>query len=146
MAWDDPINRPLSSRPFYAFCYSKDDGSLESLHTSVVAITGPGTAFEEGRACRLEDIDSDTILVIEVADTDIHWAEPGDLGINDATESITSGSDGAGLHVLFADGAVWFLNSNVPFEDLKKFFTIESARKHDRHEVLGRYASRRNPP
>jgi len=137
--WDDPVNRPLTARQFLAFCHSKDDGSLESLQTNVVAIVGPGTAFEEGR---LEDVDSDTILVIKVAGFDAHWAEPGDLRIDQVPQSITAGPDGDGLCVLFADGSVWFLGAAVPFEDLKRFFTIEGAKQHDREQLLGPYVSR----
>jgi hypothetical protein len=77
--WDDPVNRWLCHSLFYAFCFSPEADLPERFHTNVVAITGPGTAFDDERDCRLADIDDDTILVIEVASTDVHWAEPGDL-------------------------------------------------------------------
>jgi hypothetical protein len=42
--------------------------------------------------------------------------------------------------VLFADGEVWFLSDKVPFEDLKKFFTVAGAKAHDREALLAPYA------
>ncbi|MCH7728410.1 MAG: hypothetical protein IH991_18320 [Planctomycetes bacterium] len=66
------------------------------------------------------------------------WAAPGDLPISEVTASILEGFDGDGVHVLFADGSVWFVPKDTDFEDLKKFFTIEGAKKFDREQVLGR--------
>ena len=135
--WDDPANRWLSSSPFHVYCWSSGKGLPESLHTNVVAITGPGTAFDGDRVIRPRDLDSDTILAIGIADSGIHWMEPGDLPIDQVPESITQGVEGYGVHVLFADGSVWMLRPDVPLEDLKKFFTIEGAKRYDRDEVLG---------
>jgi hypothetical protein len=115
---------------------------VDSTNTRVVGIAGPGTPFDGERICRLTDIDSDTILAIEVADFDRHWMEPGDLSLDEVPEAITKGIDGQGVHVLFADGRVWYLRADVPLDDLKKFFTIAGAREHDREQVLGPYAVR----
>jgi hypothetical protein len=141
--WDDPANRWLSSRPHHAYCWWSGKEVPDPLHTNVVAITGPGTAFDGDRVVRLRDLDSDTILAIEIANSGIHWMEPGDLPIDQVPESITLGVEGYGVHVLFADGAVWMLRPEVPLEDLRKFFTIEGATQYDRDEVLGPYALRR---
>jgi hypothetical protein len=141
--WDDPTNRWLTCHPHHCYCLRPDDGQPDCAHTNVVAVAGPGTAFEEGRECRLENIDPDTILVVEVASSETYWAEPGDLDVRDVPQSITDGPEGDGFFVAFADGAVWFLRPQVPLEDLKKLFTIEGAKQHDRDQVLGPYASMR---
>lgn len=141
--WDDPANRYLSARPHFIFCWSGDQDTPESLHPNVVAVTGPGTAFDGDRACSLADIDPDTILAIEVADWDCHWMEPGDLRVDQVPESIVRGMDGDGVHVLFADATVWFVASDVPLGELTKFFTIDGAKQWDREQVLGPY--RRDP-
>jgi prepilin-type processing-associated H-X9-DG protein len=107
-----------------------------SRHTNIVAITGPGTAFDEDRECTLDDIDVDTIVAIELQDSGIDWAAPGDLPISEITASVLSGLDGHGVNVLFADGTVWYIPHEVRFEDLKKFFTIEGARQFDRERTL----------
>jgi hypothetical protein len=141
--WDDPANRLLSSTPFPVYCWSPEKQLSDSVHTNVVAVTGPGTAFDGDQAVRLDEIDSDTILAIEIAESGFHWMEPGDLAIDQVPESITQGLDGCGVHVLFADGSVWTLSPEVPMEDLKKFFTIEGAKRYDRDETLGPYAIHR---
>jgi hypothetical protein len=135
--WDAPANQWLSKSPWPLFCWLPGENGL---HTNVVAITGRGTAFEESRVVRLKDIAPDTILAIEIAKSSIRWAEPGDLGIGDIPESITCGVDGGGVHVIFADGAVWFLRADVPLGELRKFFTIEGGKRYRREEVLRPYA------
>ncbi len=138
-AWDDPANRELFSRPCPVFCYSTDRDTPENMYTNVVAVTGPGTAFDGDRQYRLSEIPHDTILVVEIANSGTHWMAPGDLSIDDVPESLVEGLDGYGLQVLFADGTVWFLNADVPLVDLRRFFTIDGAKEYDREEVLGPY-------
>ena len=135
--WDDPRHRGLTSEPFHVYCFRTDRPSPDRLHTNVVAITGPGTAFDGNRECRLKDIDSDTILAIEIAESGTHWAAPGDLPIDQVDASILQGLDGHGVLVLFADGQVWLVPPDVPLEDLEKFFTIEGAKKYNREQILG---------
>lgn len=141
--WDDSANRVFAGDRSWIFCWSAATDSSESLHTNVVAITGPGTAFDGDRAVRLGDLDPGTVLAIEIADSGTHWMEPGDLNINQVPESIVKGVDGDGVHVLFADGAVWFLRPDTPLDGLKKFFTIEGAKRHNRERVLGPHAYNR---
>jgi hypothetical protein len=139
--WDAPIHRWLARRPHACFCYGQGSDPVKQLHTNLVTITGHGTAFEEDRTVRLADLAGDTILLIEMADSGIHWMEPGDLDVEDVPESITRGVDAVGVLVVFADGAVWLLRPDVPLSELKKFFTIESAKRYDRDEVLRPYAN-----
>lgn len=139
-AWDDPVNRYLLRRWHDCYCLTGDHDGSQWFNTNVVAITGPGTPFDEDWIGGLDDMDSDTILAIEIADFDVHWMEPGDLHIDHIPETITQGVDDQGVHVVFADGTVYYLDANVPLEDLKKFFTIEGAKKYDREQVLGPYA------
>ena len=137
--WDDPANRYLTTRPHWIYCRYPHRDLPECLHTNVVAVTGPGTAFEEGRACRVDEIPADTILVVEVPCFDAHWAEPGDLDVDHVPESIADGPYGDGICVVFADGAVWYLSPDVPVADLKKLFTIEGAKRYVREHLLGPY-------
>ena len=50
-----------------------------------------------------------------------------------------------GFHVIFADGWVWLLSDKVPFETLRKFFTVAEARGQDRKKMLGPFALHRGP-
>ena len=144
VAWDNPANRFTANVQRRIYCLRYDRNGPERSNTNVVALIGPGTPFDESGADALVDFYPDTILAIEIANFDAHWMEPGDLHIDDVPESITRGIDGRGVHVLFVDGEVWYLDADVPLDDLKKFFTIEGAKKYDREQVLGPYARYRN--
>jgi hypothetical protein len=79
------------------------------------------------------------ILFVEVAHSGVHWMEPGDITLEGMADSIREGLDGDGFHVAFADGEVWFLSRDVPMANLRPFFTLDGARKHDREDILGPY-------
>jgi hypothetical protein len=145
-AWNSPANRFLNELPFRNYCWLYKNDSPEKFHTNVVAVTGPGTPFGDDLQHSLRDIPLSTILVVEIAHSGIHWMAPGDLSLDSIPESIAYGLDGDGFHVVFADGQIWLLSPDVPLGDVKKFFTIDGARKHDREQLLGRYAINRSPP
>ncbi len=154
--WDSPANRTLLEwNSFYSY-YPWDpsenaaQGSVEDFpETNVMAITGPGTAFGDGdkeQPKSLKDVPPSTILVVESRKSGIPWPAPGDFDIRTMPETINA-PDGKGIssrypggfHVLFADGDVWFLSNKIPFETLKKLFTVENAKKYDREKLLGPY-------
>jgi hypothetical protein len=140
--WDDPVNRCLSGHPYWVYCWTAEAPLPRSLHSNIVAVTGPGTAFDGDRETRLADLDKDTILAVEVARSNTHWMEPGDLHIDQIPTSLCHGVDGGGFCVLFADGSAWFINANAPLDDLKKFFTIDDAKQFDREKILRPYLGR----
>ena len=107
--------------------------------TNVMAITGPDTAFEVQELNQLQGCDH-LIIVVEVANSGIHWGEPGDIDVNNLPENLTSGIDGNGFMALFFDGSVWFIKKDVPIEILQNFLTITNAKKHDRNKELKPYA------
>lgn len=138
--WNDSASQTVANISCYAFCWSPKGKSPENLTTNVMAITGPDTMFDEERTVSYSDTDTrDTVVAISVSNSGIHWTEPGDIDIRDVPDSITQGIDGEGVYVLFADGSVILLRPNVPLDDLRKFFTIEGAKKYDSEKVLGPY-------
>ncbi|NLE37505.1 MAG: DUF1559 domain-containing protein, partial [Pirellulaceae bacterium] len=130
--WDDPVNREIADYFAWIFRFFTSDDSPMRYHTNLMVVTGPGTPFDGQKECRLADLDPDTILVVEVADSGVHWMEPGDLSIDNLPASLVKGIDGNGFCVLFADRSAWFLDSGVSLEDLKKFLTIDGAKQYDR--------------
>jgi prepilin-type processing-associated H-X9-DG protein len=141
--WDDDtneFNRQFINTELFVYCCPWAKKTSGKSNTNIVAITGPGTAFDDDRDVRVEDLPPDTALLIEIADSGTHWMAPGDLDVRNVPASITQGILGGGVHVLFADGSVWFFRPDTPLEELKKFFTIEGAKQYDREKVLGRYA------
>jgi type II secretory pathway pseudopilin PulG len=135
--WDDgtnEINRRFINAEVFVYCCPWAKKSSGKLNTNIVAITGPGTAFDDDRDVRLEDLPPDLALLIEVADSGTHWMAPGDLDVRNVPASITRGILGAGVHVFFADGSVRFFRPDTPLEELKQFFTIEGARQYGREK------------
>jgi hypothetical protein len=136
--WDDPRNKKW--REIAPTCYCLSPKAKSTRCTNIAAVTGAGTAFDSATARRINDLPPATIVLIDVADSGIHWMEPGgDVSVEDVPSTITGGIDGNGVHVEFADGLDWFLRSDVPVDNLRKFFTIDAARENDRNMVLQPY-------
>jgi len=148
-AWDSPGNARYFTGPHRDYPESPNSFIADSdQHTRFVAITGPGTAFDERRSIRLQDLDGDTILVLECATPCWHWMRPGgDLRIADigdsgkVSEALGPFDDGDFL-VGFADGEAWTLSQDMPLRTLKEFMLVESAKSVDRDDMLSRYCIR----
>ena len=130
--WDGPNNRRLHGVSFsFLQCPSRSDrprGTVDYL-----AVVGPGTAWPGGESLRLADITDDpaeTILLVEVADSDVIWCEPRDLHISQMSPTI-NGDAGQGIssqhstwaHVVTADGSVQSLSSGATPEVLRALLT-----------------------
>jgi len=146
--WQKGVNAQRLSYRSPFFCFSSDKSSC---NTNLVAVTGPGTAIGSDREYSLSDLDGDTVLLVEVRESGVHWMQPGDFDIGTMNKSADnvpgmtiSGNHLGGFFVGFADGEVWFLDHDVPLGELAKFFTVEGAATHDREEILGSYCKRRN--
>jgi hypothetical protein len=154
--WDHPINKQLVElSSFYAYGATGLKGHAQSFpETNLLAITGPGTAFGNGKGppMALKDVPPQTIIVVETRASGIPWPAPGDFDIRTMPQTINardgkgiSSRNAPGFHLIFADGQTWLLSDKVPFESLKKFFTTADAEKHDREELLGPFALHRGP-
>ena len=131
--WDGPDNHTLAGVQLPVFnCLGERD--KPSTMTCYVAVVGPETAWPGGTSTKLSDFSDgprDTILVVEVANSGIHWMEPRDLhviqmapGINRAGQGISS-SHPFGAQVAFADGSVHFVAEYVSPETLRAMVTID---------------------
>ena len=153
--WDSATNRNAESAGPGPYCYASHDGNWGQVSwtTNMLAICGPGTAFGYQREPprSLRTLGSNAILVVEVRDSGIHWMQPGDVDIRDMPHTINA-ADGHGIssryaggfHVLFSDGAVWFLSDKIPFDTLARFFTVDEANTYNREEVLGAFVVSRS--
>lgn len=113
--WDGPHNRDLARRVSNSHwhCPSGPLGDGSPL-TEYVLVVGSGTAFPGQTCTSLSDIHdgpANTIVLVEIANSDIHWMEPRDLEIdqmsfriNDANRPSISSPHPAGPAVVFADG------------------------------------------
>ncbi|MCE5266435.1 MAG: DUF1559 domain-containing protein [Planctomycetaceae bacterium] len=95
--WDGPNNRKLIAESPRWYCCPEDawqPGHVPKT-TSYVAIVGPKTAWPGAKGVKLrkwEDRSGDTILLVEVANSDILWSEPRDLSIEDISQLVHASS------------------------------------------------------
>ncbi len=131
--WDSPPNRKLADVPMEAFC-CPDRHSPGSANTNYVAVTGPETAWPADRLIHESDIRDgsvNTLLLVEIRNSNILWTEPRDLPFADAALAGDGNApNGIGgpyrdaSNVYCADGSVRPLFSATSPEVLKALFTI----------------------
>jgi hypothetical protein len=146
--WDGPMNKLLLQRLGDYVCPSEPNAYEPGANqTSYVAVTGPNTAWAGEKTRKLADFGKDassTIMLIEVANSGIAYAEPRDFsletlnvsGSNSPPMPLTSHrvghveffviyDGGSGVHVAMADRSVHFLQTDhLSPEDLRKVLTI----------------------
>ena len=98
-------------------------------------------AWEAGKRCSAGDFTdgaSNTILVVEVRGSQVHWAEPVDLDgtaslkIN-ASRGLSIGSHhSGGANVLFADASVVHLPQTTSEEEIKALLTRDGGENVNR--------------
>jgi hypothetical protein len=147
--WDEPWNSPRNKRwsthhlSEYACPSEPAARDPNNALTSYLAVVGPNAAWSGEKNRKLADFGDEasaTIMLIEVANAGIQWAEPRDLSL--ATLSVSGSTpcpvplvshkwcdfffvyDG-GVHVALADGTVHFLQTeNLSSEDLRKVLSV----------------------
>jgi prepilin-type processing-associated H-X9-DG protein len=122
--WDEPWNGPRNARLANELTVSGfhcPDDPDNSSNTSYVVVVGPHTLFPGTLPRGLKDIKraggaADTILVVELPQSGVHWMEPRDLKYEDAARGLDiSGEpivsvhppttwEAATINVCFADG------------------------------------------
>jgi prepilin-type processing-associated H-X9-DG protein len=134
--WDGPNNRKLADKILHVFnCPSEvhGDGKGTATMTSYVAVVGPETAWPGTKPTTIRDIKdgtSNTLLIVEVANSGIHWMEPRDLHVVQMASTINpksgqgiSSPHTGGAQVLMADGAVRFISQNLAAETIRALLT-----------------------
>lgn len=131
--WNGPNNLRLQARiPAVYRCPSDLSASAKGI-TDYVVIAGPGTIFDGANCTKTEEITdgtADTLLVVELVESDINWLEPRDLRIEQISGSINapkgdeiSSEHLGGANVLAADGTVYFLNEDRAGQDVRALAT-----------------------
>jgi prepilin-type processing-associated H-X9-DG protein len=128
--WNDPANKRVAGI-MIEFLTCPSDQPL-TTQTNYVALIGPNTAWPGSVGRKLAEIKrpSKTILVIEVADSGIQWAEPRDLHAEDLTSAGGPASKPLVLsrhrhaNALFADGHVEPLPDDIDPQTLAAKFDV----------------------
>jgi hypothetical protein len=130
--WDGPNNRKLHNETIAHYhCPADDEG--RPTDTSYVAIVGPGTMWP-GAPMPPESMwwysQNDTMLIVELKNSGIHWMEPRDLeavkrapGVNPRTGVGISSNHRHGAFVCFANGSIRFLENGITEAELRKMVT-----------------------
>jgi len=139
--WDGPNNKKLHSTLVGVFSCPSDNKS-PGTDTSYVAIVGPGTAWPGATSTSKQMVTdglSDTILLVEVANSGIHWMEPRDLPIAAVSAGInpTGGSPGGAIssehpgvvNTVFMDGRCIPLAETMPADVLHALLTIRGGER-----------------
>jgi prepilin-type processing-associated H-X9-DG protein len=131
--WNSPHNWKLIERvsPSIFRCPSTKGDPGE---TNYLAVVGDETAWPTGKgisADSIKDGASQTILLVEVANSGIHWAEPRDLPFAQALQGVNpphsklsiSGGHSGGVIVTFCDGHLEFLPNSTSVNLLRALLT-----------------------
>lgn len=147
--WDGPNNSALAAK-VRTIRYFECPAAGSTDETSYVAVTGPQTMWPGAKATKLSDIKdgtSNTIILVEVHNSGIHWMEPRDLDMSElamavnspAGHSIASGHKGGWAHVVFANGQTRAIDSTASPKAIRAALTIAGGEK----EVLPARKGRR---
>jgi prepilin-type processing-associated H-X9-DG protein len=140
---NSPHNLQLTQAHF-DWLHCPGDKSAGDFDTSYVAIVGPGTIWDPTRVksnSHIRDGAANTILLVEMHNSGIKWAEPRDLDLSNLPLGITKqnlpqwlSAHSGGFNVVFADGAVRFLPSTIPWDIFMAMLTANGGEKVNRDE------------
>ena len=131
--WNGPNNRLLHARMRRTF-HCPSDTTQGAPMTNYVVVVGPETAFP-GNGCvsldQIADGPANTLLVVEVHNSGIHWLEPRDLSFaqmarkinSPAGQGISSAHSGS-AQAAFADGHIQILPNTLPAAEVRGLLTI----------------------
>lgn len=131
--WDGPHNRLLAKQIPYWFQCPSDSLLRGTRGACYLAITGPQTIWAGDAAATFDDISdgtANTLAVVEVAGSRIHWMEPRDLpfsalklGVNPPTGGRVGSEHPDIAQVLFCDGSVRALVSAISAKTMQALAT-----------------------
>lgn len=131
--WYHPKNARLLSfdTPAYFYWCPSGDGRATKF-TSYVAVIGPETAWPGSTGLELGEITDDpasTVLLLEVANSGIHWMEPLDPTLDEVLASGLSSNHEGYVNALFADFRVRRVRTSVTRPTLRALLTVNGGER-----------------
>jgi len=114
-AWDSPANQQWSQTSLRLFM-DPSNPSRTPGQTDYLFVTGKGTVFEGDKTTPIRAITdgtSNTIVLVEVKNSGVNWAEPEKDFDAIQAASLPAGNHPGGNLAAFADGSVRFMSKNV---------------------------------
>ncbi|MEN6405920.1 MAG: DUF1559 domain-containing protein [Thermoguttaceae bacterium] len=135
-SWNSPANRRISDLTLDVFqCPAQP--RTRAPTTNYLMVVGSHTISSGRNPRRLAEITdglTNTILVVEVADSDIRWAEPSDLRfdrlnftINNGKRQTISSYHAEGANTAFCDGSVRLLKDSTSPGLVRAMVTIDGS-------------------
>lgn len=139
--WNGPNNAKLAGVHVDEYECPEQRYAGTPIMTSYVAVVGQGTAWPGPTSSRFKDFrngTSNTLMVVEVADSGIHWMEPRDLDAATMVMSVNSprgtgisslhrdpgwGGQRLGANAGLVDGSVRFLPTDTPEATVRALVT-----------------------
>jgi hypothetical protein len=131
--WNSPHNARLMAKCPEVFRCPIADAKSPST-TNYVAVVGEATCWPGNKSVRFEDIKdgaSNTVVLVEIADSDIPWTEPRDMSFDHALAGVNvdrqhgiSSNHGNWAFWAFADGSVQVLFDKTSPQTVKACLTI----------------------
>jgi len=140
--WDGPNNCKWHEVSL-EFLLCPADPTRDATSTSYLLLIGPHTPWpgtETTGFRHILDGTSNTVAVIEVIDSGVHWMEPRDL---DVEEFLARAGEGrafdsrhkGGANVLFVDGSTHFMPRDLDLETLRRLVTRDDREPVDWSEI-----------
>ncbi|GAB4127516.1 DUF1559 domain-containing protein [Thermopirellula anaerolimosa] len=135
--WDAPANALVANTVVPEYNCPSVGGP--SPRTNYIRVVGPNTIAEPGEIVSMRTITdgtSNTILCVEWPESEIPWAEPRDITVEEfltwfSRPEHRRGHPG-GINVLWADGSVLFLPYSTPMETVRSMLTRNGGEIVDR--------------
>jgi hypothetical protein len=137
--WNGPHNRLLTDPMPQEYRCTAHEFDLHKQTTDFVAVVGPETAWPGATSIQFKDITDgvhQTIVLVEVANSNIHWMEPREMRFDDAIVGVNvdrvkgiSSTHAGQVSALTAGGHVFFLEKNTPPETVRAMLTIAGGEK-----------------
>lgn len=131
--WDGPHNQALHDRIARQFRCPSDKSPKND--TSYVVVIGPQTLWPGSETRRLASVTdglSNTIAIVEVANSGINWLQPRDFTVAElqavmhpVEKAAGSTNHSGGRLVLMADSSVQFVHDRISREQLDALLTID---------------------